>query len=253
MTHLGFDRLAEGLREQTGAFTAAVEGLAPDTPVPTCPLWTIRELVGHVGQAHRWAAGLVRTGTAAAIPDPFEAEPGEPPHWPGWLREGAAELAGAVGETGTDTPVWTPIGARPALFWLRRMLAETVVHNGDAALASGRPYLLAADLAEDVLSENLDMFSAPEATTVRPALAALRGDGQTLRLRPRGAAPGWRITRTPAGVGWDRGDADAEVTVTGEIRHLVLVISRRLPPDDPRVTVTGDRALLDEWLAATAL
>jgi hypothetical protein len=32
---------------------------------------------------------------------------------------------------------------------------------------------------------------------------------------------------------------------------VLLVLLRRLPPDDPAVQVLGDRALLDRWLAGT--
>ncbi|MFD9961214.1 maleylpyruvate isomerase family mycothiol-dependent enzyme [Amycolatopsis sp. NPDC058986] len=253
METLGFDHLAEGLREQAGAVAAVVEAVPPGTAVPTCPLWTIRELVGHIGQAHRWAAGIVRTRTAAAFPDPLVAEPGEPPSWPHWLCDGAAELIDAVREAGASSPLWTPIGERPAAFWLRRMLAETVVHHADAALATGKPYEIAADLAEDVISEAMDILSAPNATSLRASLAALRGDGQTLRWQPQDLPAGWRITRTPDGFSWDRSANGADVTVNGPVRDLMLVFARRLPPTDHRVEVTGDRELLDDWLAATAL
>ncbi|MFE0021716.1 maleylpyruvate isomerase family mycothiol-dependent enzyme [Amycolatopsis sp. NPDC059021] len=253
METLGFDRLAEGLREQADAVAAVVEDVPAGTTVPTCPLWTVKDLVGHLGQAHRWAADIVRTRAAAAFPDPLLAEPGEPPRWPHWLRDGAAELIDAVSEAGASSPLWTPIGPRPAVFWLRRMLAETVVHHADAALTAGKPYEIAADLAEDVISEAMDILSAPNATSLRAALAELRGDGQTLRWHPRDLPAGWRITRTPDGFGWDRSAAGADVTVTGPVRDLMLVLARRLPPGDHRVEVTGDRELLDHWLAATAL
>jgi uncharacterized protein (TIGR03083 family) len=245
--------LAEGLRVQTGAFADAVDGADPDTCVPTCPQWLLRDLVAHIGQADRWAAGLVRTRAAAPIPDPRDADPGAPQEWSGWLRDGAAELVGAVQNADAETMVWTFMGPRPAVFWLRRMLHDTSVHHADAALTVGTPFEITPDLAADAISEGLEMLSAPGAQTLKPALAELNGQGQTLQLRPEDRSrAGWLITRTPGGVTWDRSTADGDVVVTGAVADLLLVFTRRLPADDHRVKITGDRPLLDHWLTNTA-
>ena len=37
----------------------------PATPVPTCPGWSLLQLLRHVGRGHRWAA---RTAAPAARP-----------------------------------------------------------------------------------------------------------------------------------------------------------------------------------------
>jgi hypothetical protein len=37
-------------------------------PIPTCPEWTLRQLVTHVGRAHRWAAEITRTRSHVFIP-----------------------------------------------------------------------------------------------------------------------------------------------------------------------------------------
>ncbi|AXK33137.1 maleylpyruvate isomerase family mycothiol-dependent enzyme [Streptomyces armeniacus] len=269
------ERLIEGLRVQTARFASAVHGLDPEATVPTCPEWRLRVLVAHIGQAHRWAAELVRTGRPAPVPDPADVDPGEPRGWAAWLHAGAAELAGAVREAPAGATVWTLVGPRPAAFWVRRMLHDTSVHyadalhtaraerDGGAGAGAGTGsrtdlgYEIDADLAADAVSELLELASLPEAVAALPALAALSGDGETLRLRP--AEPdmaGWRITRTPAGVRWERGtaaDAGADVTVTGPAADLLLLFARRLPPTAPGITITGNRPLLDHWLDHTAL
>ena len=38
-----------------------------DLHIPTCPDWNLRQLVTHVGRAHRWAATIVTGRTAAPI------------------------------------------------------------------------------------------------------------------------------------------------------------------------------------------
>lgn len=245
-------RLVEGLREQTGGFIRAVAGRAPDTRVPTCPEWPLRTLVGHVGQEHRWAAELVRTGEQLPIPDPRQADPGAPDEWARWLREGAEELIRAIQETGADTEMHTFLGPRPVSVWLRRMLSDTCVHHYDAAFATDSAFEITDDLAAHVISENMDLLSTPAFETVRPAVAELRGRGERIGFRPR-SMEGWVITRTPDVLRWKRGPVEADVVVSGAVADLMLVFSHRVPPEDDRVTVRGDRALLDHWLAHTAL
>ncbi|WP_225858733.1 maleylpyruvate isomerase family mycothiol-dependent enzyme [Streptomyces albicerus] len=244
-------RLVEGLREQTEGFARAVSGRDPDTRVPTCPDWPLRTLVGHIGQEHRWAAELLRKGEQLPSPDPWQAEPGTPDGWAPWLREGAEELIRTVRETGPDTETGTFLGPRPGSFWLRRMLSDTCVHHYDAAVATDTAFEIADDLAADVISEAMDLMSAPGVAAIRPGWAELRGHGERLGFRPRSLA-GWVVIRTSEGLRWERGPVEADVVVSGTVTDLMLVISRRVPPDDDRVTVTGDRALLDHWLAHTA-
>lgn len=240
-------RLVEGLHDRTARFAEAVAGADPDTPVPTCPEWPLRVLVGHVGQAHRWAAGLIGSGPTP-VPDPFDADPGDPGQWSDWLRRGAADLAEAVRAAGTE-PVWTFFGPGPTVFWLRRMLHDTTIHHADAAGAVGAAFEVAPDLASDAITEWLELLSHPVTPMIKPAFAYLRGAGQTLRLRAD-TGPGWLITRTPEGVRWARAAGDADTTLAGPVQDLLLVLTRRLPAD--RVAITGDRDLLDHWLAHTA-
>ncbi|GAA3970107.1 maleylpyruvate isomerase family mycothiol-dependent enzyme [Actinomadura viridis] len=254
-TPLPARRLAAGLREQTGAFAAAVDGADPGATVPTCPEWTVRDLVEHVGGAHRWAGRQVAGRLQG--PEPLQpAEKTDPADWGEWLRAGADALAEAcLREAGTE--VWTFLGPRSALFWLRRLMADTAVHNADASLAAGRPYSIAGDLAADTLTEGLELLSLPDAAERRPALAELRGDGETLRFQPAGTegrdeGDGWLITRTPRGVAWERAATGGDVVVRGPVADLLLVFSRRSAPAGARVEVEGERGVLDHWLAHTA-
>lgn len=247
------ERLAEGLREQTAAFAAHVDGGDPGARVPTCPDWTLRDLVAHVGRAHRWAAELVRTrsqeltGGPSGIPlDGFEP-------WRGWLLEGAELLVAAAEEAGPDVTLWSFVGPRPPAFWLRRMLNDTSVHQADAAATTGGAFAIAPDLAADAIDEALLMLSGPWAEKARPQLAELRGDGQTIAWRATDhPSAAWLVTRAPDGVTWRRSPAEGDANVSASLPDLLRVLSRRLPPDDPAVTVTGDRPLLDHWLSRTA-
>lgn len=246
------DRLVTGLQEVTTAFAGTVADLDPQATVPTCPEWRVRDLVGHIGQAYRWSAGLVRSRAAAPPPDPRAAEPGRPQDWAGWLGDGAADLVGAITELGPETTVWTFVGDRPARFWLRRMLADSAVHLADAASAAGRAFPISPDLAAETISEGLGLISVAGMAGLKPELDQLRGDGQTLQLRPSDVETGWLIRREPGGVTWERRTADADVVVAAPVRDLLLVFSRRITPDDARLTITGDRALIEHWWARTS-
>lgn len=292
MTTLEPDRLVEGLREQTAAFGRAVAGGDPEAKVPACPQWRLRDLVGHVGQATRWAAGLIRaastppplshpadglpdSGQARAasaspplpdplddppsngqaratraplpVPDPHDGLPGSPAAWGAWLRDGAEELIAAVRSAAPDAPVWSFAGAVPPAFWLRRMFCETAVHHHDAATTTGVAYAIADDLAADVITEALELVTAPGVEAFKPELAALRGRGERLAVRADGM-PGWLITRTPGGPRWERSDTEADVVVSGPVAECMLVLARRVPPR----RVGGDLALLRHWLGHTA-
>lgn len=236
-------RLADALHHHTAALAKATAGADPEARVPTCPDWPLRVLVGHVGQAHRWAASIVRSGPSP-VPDPFDAAPGDPAGWSGWLQAGAADLIDAVSTS--DSPVWTFFGQGPAGFWLRRLLNDTVVHHADAA---GPAFSVAPDLAEDVISDWFGLLANPATRTLKPDVAGLSGTGQTLRFLPD-HAEGWHVTRTPDGIEWTRATTPADVTLAGPLTDLLLVLTRRRPADD--VTITGDRDLVDHWLAHSA-
>jgi uncharacterized protein (TIGR03083 family) len=250
------ERLATGLREQTAALAAAVEGAEPGRQVPTCPEWPLRNLVEHVGQAHRWATELIERRSTEILPLPEVPGDLDAARWSGWLIEGAEQLVDTVERAHADVTVWTPVGPGKPVFWLRRMLHDTSVHHADGALTvgAGDAYTLAPDLAADAIDEGMELMSAPGAVSFQPALAELCGQGETLLLRPMESnLEGWLITRTPSGITWERRDDGGDAVLRGRAVDLVLVMTRRISLDDSRVEVTGDRGLFEHWLANTPL
>ena len=95
VTALGFDRFAAELRAEADAFASAVDGADLALRVPTCPEWTLEQLVHHVGRAYYWATAIITSATTTFIP--FESVPEAVlPEQPGkhgdWLRDGAEHL-----------------------------------------------------------------------------------------------------------------------------------------------------------------
>jgi MDMPI C-terminal domain len=58
----------------------------------------------------------------------------------------------------------------------------------------------------------------------------------------------WLVELGPPGFTWRHGHEKATVAVRARLADLLLVVTRRLPPDGEDVEVLGDREVLDAWL-----
>ncbi|HKE74461.1 MAG TPA: hypothetical protein VKB57_12645, partial [Acidimicrobiales bacterium] len=86
---------------------------------------------------------------------------------------------------------------------------------------------------------------------------ALRGTGQTLQWLATDTTDGagaWFVERRPDGATWQPGTRQADVTVTGPARSLLLTMTRRLPlsGEATGISVDGDADLARHWLDNTA-
>ena len=250
------ERYYAEIRASTAALAGLVDGADLTLPIPTCPDWTIRQLATHVGRAHRWAAQIVGTRSAEFIPFrsvPDGRLPDDPARHAAWLSDGAGALIDAVQNAGGDL-VWAFDTMAPAIFWARRMTHETLVHTADAQLAAGQQPAIAPDIAADAIDEWLGFISGPIYGRPDPRAQALPA-GSILHVHttdePPGPAGEWLVRHTPDGVTVQAGHGKGDVALTGPAGPVLLVLVRRLPPDDPAVTVLGDAGLLTQWLAQT--
>src|ERR1051326_790516 len=60
------------LRREGELLAAAAERAGMGAAVPSCPDWTVRDLLKHTGYVHRWATDIVSRGLAR--PDGGEAD-----------------------------------------------------------------------------------------------------------------------------------------------------------------------------------
>ncbi|HEY7226187.1 MAG TPA: maleylpyruvate isomerase family mycothiol-dependent enzyme [Micromonosporaceae bacterium] len=152
------------LRAEGAAFVAAVS--EPDVltaPVPSCPDWTVGELVRHLGgfyhriRLHAGSGGADDQWPALAVPD--EAPAADDPAVLAWLREQLAGIEAHLEALDPDLPTynWAP-RPRVAAFWHRRAAHETAVHRWDAQVATRLPEPIEAKLAGDTVAEALDTF-----------------------------------------------------------------------------------------------
>ena len=259
MSAISTERLYGEITGSTATLAGLIDGTDLTRPVPNCPEWTMRQLVTHVGRAHRWATAIV--ATRAAEPIPFREVPDGklPPDQRAqmdWLNAGAAALVATVQEAG-DGQVWTHNGPGPAGYWARRMAHETAVHRADGQIALGQRPQLDPVTAADGIDEWLGFLAEPGEDGDRPALAGLQG--KVLHVHVTGeaaAAEGvtgeWMIRPGAADVAVEPGHGKGDVAVRGAAGDLLLLLMRRVSPGDPGIEVMGDAALLDALLAATA-
>lgn len=246
---------AAALLDQTALFGEIIGDADPATPVPTCPEWTLQQLFRHVGRGHRWAAQIVRDRVEDYL-DPRTVRDGKPPgDLDGaleWLHGGARAVIDAVADAGEETPVWTFLGPRPSVWWIRRRLHEATVHRADAALALGLGYDLAAPLAADGISEWLDRLAA-EAGNGGPAPL---DTGVTLHLHTTddvGPAGEWMIVGDGAGMSWSHGHGKGTTAVRGRAVDLLLALLRRRSAAESGVQILGDQEVWTNWLNRTPL
>jgi uncharacterized protein (TIGR03083 family) len=239
--------------EQTNIFAGWVDGRDAAAPVPTCPKWTLAELVDHVGATQRMVAVLV----GERLTDPSKAfagyapGPTDPTQWRAWLADAAAEAKRAFDSVADDTPVWDPSGANAGVaFWSRRLFGEACVHRADAAAALDRPYELAPELAVAAVDDWLETMTSRGYWENRAGFAdGMRGSGQTLHFHATDAPGEWAVRREADRVVLERAHTKADAALRGPAAELLLVISRRRPLDAASALEPfGDRALLDHWI-----
>jgi uncharacterized protein (TIGR03083 family) len=247
------ERYCDALGGEIARFADVARGADPSTPVPTCPDWTIAELVRHAGTIHRWAGRMVADLAPERL-DRRQLDVNLPPDqagWPDWLAAGADPLVAALRSADPDAPMWAWGADQHVRFWSRRMLHETTVHRADAELAITRDPAIDVEVAVDGVEELLE--NLPSAASFRPDVAALSGDGETLLLDCTDTDVDWIITLVPDGFRWRQGDGEADVAVRGTAADLLLFMYRRRRPDDPRFDRLGDETVLQHWLEHSAL
>ena len=257
------------LRHDAARLREAADGHL-DLPVPTCPGWTVADLVRHVSRAYQHKVKCIQLGE---FPKPWPPEPsGEDP-----IAEFDRSLAELLAEFDSHDPAdfartwYTP--DQTVGFWIRRMALETVIHRVDAELAyrgvTAVPVDLALDGVDEVLTIMLGWVVAEDVREHGPEIVpGGLADADSRPLEIRAGERTWSVVITPSGAevstepstgtassgtamgdasaadGAARGADGAAATVTGDPVDLLLWLWRR--GDDSRLTVDGDRALVDQ-------
>jgi uncharacterized protein (TIGR03083 family) len=226
---------AHGLRLADAADKAGM-----DAEVLTCPGWRVRDLLGHLGGVHRWAAGNISRSemsdedTRAAFIAPGDDGLLE------WYRDSHRGLVETLRATEPATVAYTFLPAPSALaFWSRRQAHETAIHRVDAESASGEVTPFDTAFAADGLAELIEGFIGRRG-------GRLRADPPvSLAVAATDADAAWTVRIGPDGRVVERGAGPADATVRGTANDLYVLLWNRTGPE--RVSVEGDRAVLDIW------
>ncbi|MFD7628888.1 maleylpyruvate isomerase family mycothiol-dependent enzyme [Streptomyces sp. NPDC059851] len=253
--NLEFPDLLRLIDERSTAFRAAVAA-APslDAQVPTCPGWTLFDLVKHLGGGDRFWAAIVGAGPADAPPAEAAAAraalevPREREVLLAWLAASTQLLLSALREAGPDAGCWAWWSAlqtpRTSGGVARHRVQESAVHTYDAQLAARAPQPLPAEVALDGVEEFLfTCVATPSAWPHKPtAFDFHTAEGRSWRLTVDG--DGARSTRIPAPPAATGEDSDSTGASThGTASELVLYLYDRIPADS--LHVDGDAGLLD--------
>ncbi|MCU1495292.1 MAG: hypothetical protein JWO62_3056 [Acidimicrobiaceae bacterium] len=212
-------------------------GLAPS--VPTCPDWTVADLIAHVADVYRhWSAQL-----EAAEPEEAAEVTDSPPSDDvlATLDHEAAHLLRALERAGPDSPCWNWSGSDLVSGWVaRRMAHETAVHRFDGERAYGRGTPVETELAVDGVDERIEVHLVVD--VVETPSASLGG---SLCMVCTDADAAWVLDVADGRVRWRRGRGPADVVLVGTASELLLFSWNRVELDV--LEVTGRREVAAAW------
>ncbi|NUT11922.1 MAG: maleylpyruvate isomerase family mycothiol-dependent enzyme [Nonomuraea sp.] len=244
------------------AFEAAARRAAAsgDLPlVPSCPGWSVADLVIHLGAVHRHVTAVI-ADRRPGLPDPTDlAVLGLPPDfsdWPhpdrapntgpmpaavlDWFAEGAARLEAVFTASAPGDPAWTWSDEQTVGFWQRMQAIEAAVHRWDAENSIGTAGPVEPAFAADAVGQVFEVMApARRARTQAPP-----GAGERYLFRQTDGPGLWAVRFDGDDVRLCEGD-EGDVELAGTASDLLLYLWRRLPAE--RLDVRGDEAVLDRY------
>jgi uncharacterized protein (TIGR03083 family) len=251
-------------RHETRAFEAAVRqvpGAGGAPMVPSCPDWTVSDLVVHLGLVHRYVIRII-SNRLAQPPDPADLTgydlPSDLESWPmpqhapnrgpvpagliDWFADGAAALASLFTSSGPDERVWTWSREQTTGFWLRMQAIEAAVHRWDAEHTIGTARPVDAELARDAVGQNFTVM----APFRRAQQKAPPGSGEAFRFRQTDGTGDWTVRFNGDEVRLTESNGSGDVELAGTASDLMLFLWQRIPTDQLD-EVTGDRGALARY------
>lgn len=235
------ENIAAVRRESAALADAARKNLKP--MVPSCPEWSVSDLVWHVGGIHRHRIWLITEHPDG--PRGFKIERPEDGEIVGWFLDGADKLSQVLESHDATQKVWTWFPPDQSVgFWQRRMAQETAVHRWDGEDAVGEANEIEPWLAADGIAEFFDTLLVVQDEPQK-------GTGETVHVHATDAPAEWVITLTPDGPLAEQTHGKGDAAMRGTASDLLLALWRRIPLE--RVELLGDRALADRFVGGMDL
>jgi len=230
------------LRSESARFADVLADVDPATAVPTCPDWTVADLLHHLAEVQSFWAGILRDRPADEPDNPGPERPDDIGELRQLQRDATDALVAALDGADDTDPVWTWYDQDRSVGFIRRRQAhEALVHRWDAEIAAGvdqRP--VEPELAADGVSEALGVMfgGCPEWAT--PTL-----DGPLGVLRSEDTGDEWwvRIGRFD-GIGPQSGTVFTDEP-TLELLSRGEAVDRT---EGSTFEVVGSAVDLDAWL-----
>ena len=230
----------DAIRRESNVFYDTAEAAADRAAaVPSCPEWSVDDLLWHLAEVHWFWATVAEQRLA----DDAAVKAVEPPERPpseeliAFGRQQVDHLLGAITDVDPSTPVWTWAHRHDVGFIQRHQVQEAAVHRWDMQLATGVERApIAAVAAADAIDEFLDV-SLPF------ALRNVTLPG-SIHLHCTDTAGEW-IVRADGSV--EPIHAKGDAALRGSASDLLLTLYGRLPIMS--VDVVGDEAVAADFLS----
>ncbi|MDN5797300.1 MAG: maleylpyruvate isomerase N-terminal domain-containing protein [Intrasporangium sp.] len=196
---LTFDAYGDAIGQAATVLRANATATPLDGPVPTCPGWTLRDLVSHAGMVHRWASDQLRAGPGAD-PAAHQDEGRASADLLTWFDTGATALLQSLVDAPDDLDALVFLADAPPakIFWARRQAHETTIHAVDALAArlgrapTSEETWIRGGLALDGIDEILAGFVARGGRR-----AVHTPEPTTLLVHPDGSGVAWHVSFSP--------------------------------------------------------
>ena len=200
--------------------TALAGGPDLDRQVPTCPGWTVTDLLGHLWVVQTWVRSILRGREPQPTPEPGPAPVAD-------FIDGIPDFLTAMRAITADEPCWN-FGPQPrtAGWWIRRQAHEHAIHRVDLEAALGTTPTFDAAFAADGVDEVLTMFYPRQLKLQRTEPIS-----ETIR-----------IVASDTGNQWTLGDGEQVATVTADAEALYLGVWKRGDLAAARIEGDGDAA-----------
>ena len=209
-----------------------------DPPVPSCPGWTVADVLTHTAAVYLHKVELMRQGVAPQEWPPADFEGREPLSF---LAEATQELWDELmaRDPGQACATWWP-DDQTVGFWYRRMALETAVHRVDAELGHDVVTPVDEALAVDGIDEVLRVmlggpwWDDPEFPTAEPIED---------RVRVTAAGRSWTVTLSARSVEVSESDTgEVAVEVAGQPDDVYLWLWGRRGAEPLAVAGSSDVA-----------
>ena len=245
------------IREHAFGLAAAARQVPLDTLVPTCPDWTMADLVWHLTEVELFWTHVIAERPAG--PDSYD-EPTRPADREliDGLERAADSLVDALTGVDPTEAAWSWADEQTVGFTLRRQSHEAVVHHVDGLIAAGLDLpAIPAEFAADGVDEMIDVM-----LTGVPDWARFERRPGVIELRSRDTDDSWtlafgRMTGTSPDSGTeydldalDPVDEPPDTVVEGDAFDLHLWLNGR--GELAELSVQGDPALAHRLRAVAA-